>query len=391
VTRLVRTRATYVVYATLGYYGWYIYGFGPIVPLLRDEQGTSRAVASLHGTALAVGALAAGALYPVVVGRFGRRATLWGTLVGLALGIVVLTLVPSTPPATIAAALVCATTGSVLVNVVAPALLAVHGPETSGAALSEGNAIATGTGLLAPLAIGLSLDRGLGWRPALLVASVFAVVIVLVARLTRADLPPDSDEDRASRAAGNRRPLPRRYWLVWGVMLCCIAGEFATTLWASDVVRDRAGASAAFATGAITAVVGGMCAGRIVGSRLAARWSGTAVLAPALLVALLGTALFWSATAPVPAVIGLACLGLGVGPTYPLAADLATRISDGQPDRAAGYASYAAGLAVGVGPFALGAFADRAGTHAAFLVVPLLFTVAVGGVLAVRRPVRTTA
>lgn len=179
--------------------------------------------------------------------------------------------------------------------------------------------------------------------------------------------------------------MPRRYWIAWGVTLCCIAAEFATTLWASDVLRSHTGASPALATAAVTAVVGGMCAGRIVGSRLAARYPGPRLLLPALAVALCGTGVFWLASAPLLAVIGLAICGLGLGPLFPLALDLALQASEGQTDRAAGYSSYAAGLAIGGGPFVLGALADHVGPHGAFLVVPVLFGCAVLGVLAVRR------
>ncbi|SHN45390.1 MFS transporter [Cryptosporangium aurantiacum] len=396
--RLVRTRATFLVYAILGFYGWYIYGVGPIVPLLRDEQETSRAVASLHGTALAVGALIAGALYPPLARRLGRGTTLWVMVVALAIGVVVLVSVPSVPVLTIGTTLACGIVGSILVNVVAPVLLDVHGPEFSGAALAEANAIACGVGLVAPLAVGLSLDLGYGWRPALVVASVLAVVILVLGRRTAARLrsgsPTHADAIRqpsvpepatAGPAGAARRPMPRRYWIAWGIMLCCIAAEFATTLWASDVLRNRTGASAALATAAVTAVIGGMCAGRIVGAALAVRFPGALLLLPALAVALLGTGLFWLATAPVPAMVGLAFCGLGLGPLFPLALDLGLQASEGQTDRAAGYSSYAAGLAIGSGPFVLGALADHIGPHGAFLVVPALFVLAVAGVLAIRR------
>ncbi|WP_051571497.1 MFS transporter [Cryptosporangium arvum] len=391
---MTRTRATYLVYAVLGFYGWFIYGFGPVVPLLRDEQGTSRAVASLHGTALAVGALAAGALYPFLTRRIGRARTLWTTVVALALGIVALTAVPSVPVVTIATTLGIGTVGAILVNSIAPTLLGIHGPAFSGAALTEGNAIACGVGLVAPLAIGFSLDQGFGWRPALLVASVLAAAILVLARATATRLPTGTDQhsdvSRAPAAgheiASRGRPgLPRRFWVTWVIMLCCIAAEFATTLWASDVLRHRTGSTAALATAAVTAVVGGMCGGRIVGAVSAARAPGPVLLLPALGVALIGGAVFWITTSPVVAIVGLAILGFGLGPTYPLSMDLAMQASDGQPDRAAGYASYAAGLAVGSGPFALGALADQVGPHGAFLVVPALFLVAGGGVLVVRR------
>ncbi|MGH8894974.1 MAG: MFS transporter, partial [Actinomycetes bacterium] len=56
--RLERDRLTWVTYLQLGSYGYFLYGVGPSLSLLRDELDISRTVAGLHGTALAVGALA---------------------------------------------------------------------------------------------------------------------------------------------------------------------------------------------------------------------------------------------------------------------------------------------------------------------------------------------
>ena len=52
--RLERDSLTWLMYAQLGCYGYFIYGLGPTLSLLRDEQGVSRSVAGLHGTARAV-------------------------------------------------------------------------------------------------------------------------------------------------------------------------------------------------------------------------------------------------------------------------------------------------------------------------------------------------
>ncbi|NED58294.1 MFS transporter, partial [Micromonospora aurantiaca] len=70
--RLTRDRITWLTYAQLGLWGFFLYGFGPVVPLLRDEQGTSAAVAGLHSTGIAVGALAGGALFAPAARRLGR-------------------------------------------------------------------------------------------------------------------------------------------------------------------------------------------------------------------------------------------------------------------------------------------------------------------------------
>ena len=66
--------------------------------------------------------------------------------------------------------------------------------------------------------------------------------------------------------------------------------------------------------------------------------------------------------------------------------------SGGRPDRGAGRVSFAAGLASGAAPFALGALADRTGTHTAFLLVPVLLAGAAGCALAcLRAPVPAPA
>ncbi|MGH3342302.1 MAG: hypothetical protein ACRDPK_05325, partial [Carbonactinosporaceae bacterium] len=76
--RLVRDRLTWLAYLLLGTYGFFLYGFGPAVSLLRPDQGVSRAVSGLHGTALATGAVLVGLIGVGLVRRRGRATALWG-------------------------------------------------------------------------------------------------------------------------------------------------------------------------------------------------------------------------------------------------------------------------------------------------------------------------
>ncbi len=48
---VVRDRTTWLAYFHIGLFGYFLYAFGPSIALLRDEQGYTRTVASLHGTA----------------------------------------------------------------------------------------------------------------------------------------------------------------------------------------------------------------------------------------------------------------------------------------------------------------------------------------------------
>src|SRR5436190_19878511 len=66
---LNRDRLTWLAYGQFAAFGYFFYGFGPVVPLLRVEQHTSRGVAGLHGTAFALGGMLGGALAPWLVRR----------------------------------------------------------------------------------------------------------------------------------------------------------------------------------------------------------------------------------------------------------------------------------------------------------------------------------
>ncbi|MEU1235632.1 MFS transporter [Micromonospora aurantiaca] len=179
--RLTRDRITWLTYAQLGLWGFFLYGFGPVVPLLRDEQGTSAAVAGLHSTGIAVGALAGGALFAPVARRLGRGPAIWLGLAGVAAGVTALGLLRPLS-ATLASVAVIATFGMMVVSGVSVVLTARHGPAAP-AALTEANAACAGMGILAPLTIGATVDAGLGWRP-LMAVEVGLITLVALAALT---------------------------------------------------------------------------------------------------------------------------------------------------------------------------------------------------------------
>jgi MFS family permease len=365
---------TLLVYAHLGVWGYFLYGFGPVVPLLRDEQGVSASVASLHGTALAVGAVAAGALFPALTRRFGRATTLWSALVGIGVTVAVLSLARALP-ATLLATVAVATCGSLLINAVVATLTAYHGA-AGPAAISEANAVACGMGVVAPAVVGLTVRAGLGWRPGIAVVVGLVGLLTVVALVARIRLPYGVPGAAADVSAPRRLPAP--YWLAWVTMAATGSVEVCASLWAAEVLRGRAGMDAGSAAAAVSAIVAGMFVGRLVGGRLALRTGPVRLLLCALALSGAGFALFWLATVPWLAVLGLLVLGLGNAMHYPLGISLALRAAPGQEDRAAARASYGMALAFGVSPFVLGAVADAVGAHRAFLLVPVFLLVAAG-------------
>jgi predicted MFS family arabinose efflux permease len=360
----VRDRLTWLVYLQLGVYGYILYGLGPSIRLLREDQDISKTLSGLHGTAMAAGALVCGLAGPPVVQRIGRGRALWGGLATACMGVVIFTAFTALP-LTLFGALVTTFGGSFVVNVTST-VLAEHHVVAGSAAMSEGHAGAAVLGLCAPLVIGGAVAVGAGWRAGLLLALLLGVLLAVT--LGRIQIP-DHRLVAGHDPAANRS-LPRRYWWAWTALVFLVAVEFSMTIWTSDVLRDRVGLSEGASAAGVTAVVAGMAVGRLLGGALALRWDPDRLLYGALTVAALGFGVFWISTAPVPALAGLAVVGLGIALHFPVGLMRALATASGRTDLAASRVSLAVGIAVGVGPFVLGALADGVGTHAAFLVVP---------------------
>jgi predicted MFS family arabinose efflux permease len=374
---LVRDRLTWAGYLLLGLWAYFLYGFGPTVPLVGDELGVSRALSGLHGTAMAVGAVVAGLAGTAVIARVGRRLVLWGGAAGISAGLL-LYAGGHALWLTLAGALVAGTAGSFLVNTVNAVLSDDHGPAAP-AALSQANAMASGVGTVAPLVVGAAVAVGLGWRAGLLVLLGLTVAVYLAYRSVPV---PEPLPVRHDAHPGGVRRLPGAFWVSWGVLVCVIAIEFCLSLWSGDLLRTRFALPPGFATAAWAAVLAGMTVTRLLGSRWTVRHSVDDLLLRSLGVLLVGFAVFWLAPVAWLAVAGLLVCGLGMGLQYPLTIGRALRASAGRTDLASARASLAAGLAVGLGPFGLGALADSFGVRSAFLLVPLLALAAVLGLVA---------
>ena len=371
-TGLVRDRRTWLTYSQLGVYGWFLYGFGPALTLLRDEQGFSRTVAGLHGTALAVGALLSALVVAPLTARFGRVRLIWAGLAMLCAGVALLCSFTALP-ATLGGALLCAFGGSFVVTCTMTVLASLH-HIAAPAAITEANAVAAGVGAVAPLAIGIAVVLG-SWRIGMLVLLPVVAVLALAERRT-----PSPVDSGVTPSRGRSSPLGQRYWVSWVVVTAGIGVEFCLTLWSADLLDHRTGLSPAAASACVTALVAGMFLGRAAGGRLSLRHTLDHLLYAGIALDLLGFAVLWSTTTPVVAVAGLFACGLGLALHYPLGLSRAILASDGRPDQASARVGLGAALASGVGPFVLGALADATSIHLAVLIVPGLLVVAAAGI-----------
>ena len=371
-----RDHLTFAVYAVTSVWGWFLYSFGPSVPLLRIEQGTSRAVAGLHGTALALGSVVSAAIAVTAVRRIGRRGLLVAGVGGAIVGVLLLTLSPGLPW-TVLGALVVGVGGSSAFNAASP-VLADHHREAGPAAISEANGAAAGVGVFAPLAVGASVALGLSWRGAVLVTVPLALgAMVAVARAPQSPALARRPQPRDSAVA----VLPPRFWVALAVVTCSVAVEFCLTYWAGDLLRQRTGVSGGVAAALISVIIAGMAIGRLGGGRLTLRVGVERLLLGALGVAAAGWAIVWQAATVPVAVVGLLVLGLGVSVQFPLALARLLRAAGGRTDVAASWATLGAGVASAAAPFALGALSDVVGPHRGFVLVPVLLLVAAIGVV----------
>ncbi|NUR88759.1 MAG: MFS transporter [Nonomuraea sp.] len=205
--RLVRDRPTLLIYLLLAVFASYVYGLSAAVPLLRIDQRTSAAVASLHGTAMAVVTIAAGLALPALTRRYGRRATTWFGVAGMNAGML-LVMFSSALPLTLLGYGLAGGFGSVMLYAATAALNDHHGPAGT-AAISEANAVAVIVGMAATFLISACAHTPLGWRAALLLTPVLTVLVVLaMGRVwTAPAVPPETsrgtggEEGRATGAA----------------------------------------------------------------------------------------------------------------------------------------------------------------------------------------------
>ena len=381
-TGFPRDRVTVTFYSVFAVWGWLLYSFNPSVPLLADDLGISDAQAGLHGTAMAVGAILAAFITPRLVRGRGRRPALVASATIITVGVVALVLAP-TLAWSLTAIFVLALGGNAAISASQPGLAIRHGRKSS-AVLTEANGVGSAVGLVGPLAVGACVAVGWGWRPAVLLTAVLALVcLVMVSRVPvgGAMTPAHAEVAPAPVASGAGRRLGAvPAWCFLATLVAAVGVEFATTYWATGLVIQQTGAGAGIAAATTAGLVLGMTVIRFVVGPLSLRITPASLLAGAFVVAIGGWSILWTATTPAIAMVGLVVSGLGYGALYPLSVALLLATAPHRPDATQAKATLAAGVAIGIAPFALGALADQFGTHQAFLLVPVVALV--GGVAA---------
>lgn len=234
-------------------------------------------------------------------------------------------------------------------------------------------------GMMAASAAAALVARfGVGVRPHFVVA---AAVLALGSAPVLRWLLPAAQEGASSPAAGDTtgagcRPLAS----VFVVAVLAVVGfgsfvaEGAIMDWGAVLLHEDQGASESVAALGLTVFTGAMALSRLVGDRLRGGFGSAAVARAGAAVAVAGLGTVLLAGHPTASMIGLAVLGLGVGPLVPIVFSGAGNTPTRWHGSALGITVSAGYLGSVTGPVLIGLIASGAGLAWA-LAVPIAFLI----------------
>lgn len=379
-----RDKPTVISYAQAACVGWFFFGSGPAINLLRDDLGVSRTIAATHSVSMATGGVIAGFIAGPFIRRFGRGMLLRTASFVMALGVLLFT-IGHHLFVTIPGAFLVTGGGATVVQCTA-AFLSQHQKRFAPAAISELHGYAAALGALAPLTIGFCVSHGYGWRITLQALIVVTIMVEIIRGRSVAvyGVKPTSASDFQHHDV--KGALPNIFWWSCVAMVCTSGTEASIMLWSSDYLHTRAGLGSGAAAAAVACVVGGMCVARLSGALLTKRWSAETLYVSSLVLSLIGFTGFWLLHSTIGMLIALTITGLGVSLHFPFGIERAMKASGGRPDRASSRVAITTGAAGGAAPFLMGWLADQLGMTIAMSVIPILLLVAI--VVARRHPVR---
>jgi hypothetical protein len=333
--------------------GFYLGGLGATLVLLaRDFEVPLLSLGWLSSgfgvSALLMGVVGSRAL------RLGPERLTRAAFVLLAAGGVLIAFAPILAVAQVGAALLGI--GGAVTVLCTPSLVVGEGIARR---LTLVTAASSVTGIMAPLALGLTDRVGAHGRLALLAPVPFA--LVLAAR--RVPRPPTTDG--IAKQAVRRIVIARG----WAIMVLGISAEFGFILWGAARLVEG-GLTTGQAAGGAAAFPVGMAVARLGGARFAGH---TAALTAASGCTALGALLVASPFGSVAMIAGLAVGGLGAAFLYPLTLSVLVGTSQLPRRQVAPLATTASGVAVIFGPAVLRETAEIGGLQLGFLaIVPMM-------------------
>jgi MFS family permease len=363
-----RDKVFWLVALQTGAFGIFMGGFGPALPLLQADQKTSGAIAGLHGTALGIASIIAGALNARIAHRFGRYRSIWlGLLIFNTGALLFISLNEAWQ--TIPAIFLAGIGMSIIINN-SVMYLSTHYKVDAPRAVSQANGINSAFVLSGNFIVGTIAGTQFNWRLGLLICIPYTVALYLL--LGRQHNPEHLPDVRGRQ----RGSLPLQYWLSWIGMMFCIASEFAIAFWSAALFKERTGYGAALSTTLVLAFPLGMLFGRWFGTYVFPKMDIDGRLRMIICIQGFGFMAFWISEVALISFIALLIVGLGTSMQFALSSLRLLRFGHDKPDLAMGRSSSSAGIAIALSPLFLGYLADLFGIVRGFLMVPGLIVCA---------------
>jgi hypothetical protein len=371
--------------------GFVLAGLGACVAILARDLDEPPARLALLSSGFAVGLVVVALIGPRLLRSWSiPTAMAFGSVV-CAFGAVLIAVAPAY--AVVIAGTLCVGLGGAMLTLVAPLML--NGP-TAAVRLSRVNAVASGTGILAPLAIGAIDGLGPSGRLAMLAA---APPLLLLAVLTRRSNPVGSAVDRRAdqplRQVDGRVEPPvavlidsapavglGRKWrgrvgrqvvmdvgIGWLRVVLSVSVEFCFVVWAvARLVATGLPTATAALLGSAFPI--GMAVGRAIGP---IRWRNWSPVLPSGAFAACGTLMVSLFDSPAIVALGLVVAGLGVAPLYPVTLAALVATPGLSSARLSAVGALASGTAILLAPAILAVLARVVDLRTAYLVtLPLI-------------------
>ena len=353
--------ACYVAFAALG---WFLNGFGSILPDLEDDIGERASLYPLlPGAVLLVSGILVVRRHRTAEPRADHPRSVVIGSVSLAASVVVMG-VTRWQVLSLLGALAAAISAAYLIRLL-PAVLATIRPADTERVMMRSNAYSSVAAISAPLAIGASIALGAGWLPGMVVP--LAIAAVAVGRTAR---PASGDASRTHRIEHDDVAVPpmATWWREWAVLTMCIVVEFCFVYFAATYLHDELGLSTAASAAGAAAWGVGMSIGRFAVST----WPPPRSVVPSVIVIGAGFAMLWGVALPAVAITGIGIAGLGAAPLYPSRMTALLDRFPASPEQGSARGSLASGVALVSAPALMAGLREAFDVRAAYLVVPLL-------------------
>ena len=356
--------ACYVAFAALG---WFLNGFGAILPDLEDDIGQRASLYPLLPGAVLV-------VWGVIVIRRHRtteprsdyeRVMVLGSI-ALAATVMVMG-ITRWQTVSLLGAVAAAISAAFLIRLL-PAVLATIRPADTERVMMRSNAYSSVAAISAPLAIGASIALGGGWLPGMVVPLAIAAAAVAVkAHPSPADGVRPHHEEHDEGAV----PPLAMWWREWAVLMMSIVVEFCFVYFAATYLHDELGLSTAASAAGGAAWGIGMSIGRFAVST----WPPPRTVVPSVIVVAIGFAMLWGVSVPAVAIAGIAIAGLGASPLYPSRMTALLDRFPTSPEQGSARGSLASGVALLSAPALMAGLREAFDVRAAYLAVPVLLVV----------------